>query len=82
MVLLIYERTDLGTMISVATTKDRYYRELFEAVRKYKPVRETPYYELFRESPLGRVFICSGFGKSHEEALNELIDKFYKRKGN
>ena len=80
--LLIYERTDLGTMNQVATAKDRYYREMFEAVRKHKPVRETPYYELFRESPLGRTFICSGFGKTHEEALNELIDKFYKRKGN
>lgn len=80
--LLIYERTDLGTMIPVATTKDRHYRELFEAVRKHKAVRENPYYELFRESPLGRTFICSGFGNSHEEALNELIDKFYKRKGN
>lgn len=78
--LLVYERTDLGTMIPVATAKDRYYRELFEAVRKYKSVRETPYYELFRVSPLGRTFICSGFGKSHEEALNELIDRFYKRK--
>ena len=80
--LLVYERTDLGTMVIVATAKDRYYRELFEAVRKHKSVRETPYYELFRVSPLGRTFICSGFGKSHEEALNELIDKFYKRKGN
>lgn len=80
--LLIYERTDLGTMIPVATAKDRYYRELFEALRKYKAVRETPYYELFRESPLGRMFICSGFGSSHEESLNELIDKFYKRKEN
>ena len=80
--LLIYERTDLGTMIPVATTKDRYYRELFEAVRKHKPVRDNPYYELFRESPLGRTFICSGYGESHEEALNELIDKYYDRKGN
>lgn len=80
--LIIYERTDLGTMIPIATSKDRYYRELFEAVRKHKPVREAPYYELFRVSPLGRTFICSGFGKSHEEALNELIDKFYKRKAN
>jgi hypothetical protein len=80
--LLIYERADLGTMIHVATAKDRYYRELFEALRKYKPVRETPYYELFRESPIGRTFICSGFGNSHKEALNVLIDKFYKRKGN
>ena len=80
--LLIYERTDLGTMIPVAMAKDRHYRELFEVVRKYKSVRETPYYELFRESPLGRTFICSGFGKSHEEALNELIDKYDKRKGN
>lgn len=80
--LLVYERTELGTMILVATSKDRYYRELFEVVRKHKPVRETPYYELFRESPLGRTFICSGFGKCHKEALNELIDKFYKRKGN
>lgn len=80
--LLIYERTDLGTMIPVATAKDRYYRELFEVVRKHKPVRENPYYELFRESQLGRTFICSGYGESHEEALNELIDKYYKRKGN
>lgn len=80
--LLVYERTDLGTMISVATAKDRYYRELFEAIRKHKPVRDRPYYELFRESPEGRTFICSGFGESHKEALNELIDKFYKRKGN
>lgn len=80
--LLVYERIDLGTMIPVATVKDRYYMELFGAVRKHKSVRETPYYELFRVSPLGRTFICSGFGKSHEEALNELIDKFYKRKGN
>lgn len=80
--LLIYERTDLGTMIPVATAKDRYYRELFEVVRKYKPVRENPYYELFRESQLGRTFICSGHGKSHKEALNELIDKYYDRKGN
>lgn len=80
--LLIYERTDLGTMIPVATTKDRSYRELFEAVRKHKPVRENPYYELFRVSPLGRTFICSGYGKSREEALNELIDKYYDRKGN
>lgn len=79
--LLIYERTDLGTMIPLATAKDRYYRELFEAVRKHKPVRETPYYELFRENSLGRMFICSGFGNTHEEALNELIDKFYNRKG-
>lgn len=80
--LLVYERTDLGTMIPVATVKDRCYRELFEALRKHKPARETPYYELFRESPLGRTFICSGFGNTHKEALNELIDKFYKRKGN
>lgn len=80
--LLVYERTDLGAMIPVATAKDRYYRELFEAVRRYKAARETPYYELFRESPLGRTFICSGFGNTHEEALNELINKFYKRKGN
>lgn len=80
--LLIYERTDLGTMISVAIAKDRYYRELFETVRKYKPVRDNPYYELFRESPLGRTFICSGYGETHEEALSELIGKFYKRKGN
>ena len=80
--LLIYERTDLGTMIHVATAKDRYYRELFETVRKHKPVRDNPYYELFRESLIGRTFICSGYGKSHEEALNELIDKYYKRKGN
>lgn len=80
--LLIYERTDLGTVIPVATAKDRYYRELFEVVRKHNPVRENPYYELFRESPLGRAFICSGYGESHEEALNELIDKYYKRKGN
>lgn len=80
--LLAYERTDLGTMVIVATAKDKYYRELFEAVRKHKPVRENPYYELFRVSPLGRMFICSGFGNSHEEALNVLIDKFYKRKGN
>lgn len=79
--LLVYERTDLGTMVIIATAKDRYYRELFEAVRKHKPERETPYYELFRESPLVRTFICSGFGNTHEEALNELIDKFYKRKG-
>ena len=78
--LLIYERTDLGTMIPVATAKDRYYRELFEVVRKNKPVRDNPYYELFRESQLGRTFICSGYGESHEEALNELIDKYYKRK--
>ena len=75
--LLIYERTDLGTMIPVATAKDRYYRELFEKVRKHKPVRENPYYELFRESQLGRTFICSGYGESHEEALNERIDKYY-----
>ena len=80
--LLVYERTDLGTMITVATAKDRYYRELFETVRKHKPVRDNPYYELFRESTLGRTFICSGYGESHEEALNELIDKYYKRKGN
>lgn len=80
--LLIYERTDLGTMIPVATAKDTYYRELFEAVRKYKAVRENPYYELFRESPLGRTFICSGYGETHKEALNELIDKYYKRKKN
>lgn len=80
--LLVYERTDLGTMIPVATSKDRHYRELFETLRRHKPVRETPYYELFRESPLGRTFVCSGFGKSHEKALNELIDKFYERKGN
>lgn len=79
--LLIYERTDLETMICVATSKDRYYRELFEAMRKHKSIRETPYYELFRESPTGRTFICSGLGKSHNEALNELIDKFYNRKG-
>lgn len=79
--LLVYERTNLGNMILVATNKDRRYRELFEAVRKHKPVREVPYYELFRESPIGRKFICSGFGKSHEEAVNELIDKFYERKG-
>ena len=79
--LLIYERTDLGTMIAVATAKDRYYRELFETVRKHKPVRDNPYYELFRESPLGRTFICSGYGESNEEALNELIDKYYDRKG-
>lgn len=80
--LLLYERTDLGTMIYVATAKDRYYRELFETMRKHKPARENPYYELFRVSPISRTFVCSGFGKSHEEALNELIDKFYKRKGN
>lgn len=80
--LLIYERTDLGTMILVATAKDRYYRELFEVVRKHNPVRDNPYYELFRESQLGRTFICSGYGKSHKEALNELIDKYYDRKGN
>lgn len=80
--LLVYERTELGTMIPVAIVKDRYYRELFEALRKHKPVRETPYYELFRESPLGRTFVCSGFGNFYNEALNELIDKFYKRKGN
>lgn len=80
--LLVYERTDLVTMIPVTTAKDRYYRELFETLRKYKPVRKSPYYELFRVSPIGRRFICSGFGKSHEEALNELIDKFYKRRGN
>lgn len=79
--LLIYERTDLGTMIPVATAKDRFYRELFEEVRKHKPVRQNPYYELFRVSQLGRTFICSGYGKSHKEALNELIDKYYKRKG-
>ena len=80
--LLIYERTDLGTMLPVATAKDRYYRELFEAVRKYKAVRENPYYELFRESPLGRTFICAGYGETHEYSLNELISKFYDRKGN
>lgn len=80
--LLIYERTDLGTMIPVATAKDRYYRELFEEARKHKPVRENPYYELFRESQLGRTFICSGYGKSHEDSLNELISKFYERKCN
>lgn len=80
--LLIYERTDLGTMIPVATAKDRYYRELFEAVRKHKPVRDNPYYELFRESPLGRTFICSGYGETREDSLNELISKFYERKGN
>lgn len=80
--LLLYERTDLETMIPVATSKDRYYRELFECLRKHKPVRESPYYELFRESPIGRTFVCSGSGKSHKEALNELIDKFYKRRGN
>ena len=80
--LLIYERTDLGTMIPVATAKDRYYRELFEAVRKYKPVRENPYYELFRESTLGRTFVCSGYGETHKDSLNELISKFYERKGN
>lgn len=80
--LLIYERTDLGTMIIVATAKDRYYRELFEEVRKHKPARENPYYELFRENSLGRTFICSGYGNSHKEALNELIDKYYKRKRN
>lgn len=80
--LLIYERTDLGTMIPVATAKDRDYRELFEAVRKHKSVRENPYYELFRVSQLGRTFICSGYGKSQKESLNELIDKYYKRKRN
>lgn len=80
--LLVYERTDLGTMVCIAISKDRQYRELFEKVRRHKPVRENPYYELFRESPLGKTFVCSGFGKSHEDALNELIDKFYKRKGN
>lgn len=80
--LLVYERTDLGTMVGIAITKDRQYRELFETVRRHKPLRENPYYELFRESPLGRTFVCSGFGKSHEESLNELIDKFYDRKGN
>lgn len=80
--LLIYERTDLGNMIIVAMAKDRSYRELFEAVRKHKPVKANPYYELFRESPLGRTFICSGYGESREEALNELIDKYYDRKGN
>lgn len=80
--LLVYERTDLGTMIPVATAKDRRYRELFEAVRKYKAVRENPYYELFRESTLGRTFICSGYGETHEDSLNELISKFYERKGN
>lgn len=79
--LLIYERTDLETMIPVATAKDRFYRELFEEARKHKPVRQNPYYELFRVSSLGRKFICSGYGKSHKEALNELIDKYYKRKG-
>lgn len=79
--LLIYERTDLGTMIPVATANDRFYRELFEEVRNHKPVRENPYYELFRVSPSGRKFICSGYAKSHREALNELIDKYYKRKG-
>lgn len=79
--LLVYERTDLGTMIPVAKANDRYYRELFEDMRKHKPVRENPYYELFRESKISRMFVCSGFGKSHNEALNELIDKFYKRKG-
>ena len=80
--LLIYERTDLGTMIPVAPAKDRYYRELFEAVRKHKPVRDNPYYELFRESLLGRTFICSGYGETHEDSLNELISEFYERKGN
>ena len=80
--LIVYERTGLGTMIPVATTKDRSYRELFEAVRKYKSVRDNPYYELFRESPLGRTFICSGYGETHEDSLNELISKFYERKGN
>lgn len=80
--LLIYERTNLGTMIPVATAKDRYYRELFEEVRKHKPVRDNPYYELFRESQLRRTFICSGYGESHEEALSDMIDKFYDRRGN
>lgn len=80
--LLIYERTDLGTMIPVAMAKDRFYRELFEEVRKHKPVRDNPYYELFRESHLGRTFICSGYGETHEDSLNELISKFYERKGN
>lgn len=80
--LLVYERTDLGTMVPIAISKDRMYRELFEKLRKHKPVRENPYYELFRESPLGRTFICAGFGKSHEDSLNELISKFYERKGN
>ena len=80
--LLIYERTDLVTMIPVATAKDRSYRELFEAVRKHKPVRENPYYELFRVSQLGRTFICSGYGETHEDSLNELISKFYERKVN
>ena len=80
--LLIYERTDLGTMIPVATAKDRYYRELFETVRNHKPVRDNPYYELFRESPIGRTFICSGYGETREDSLNELISKCYDRKGN
>lgn len=79
--LLAYERTDVETMIPVAIVKDRYYRELFEALRNYMPVRKSPYYEIFRVSSRGRTFICSGFGKSHEESLNELIDKFYNRKG-
>ena len=80
--LIVYERIDFGTMVSIVIAKDRLYRELFETVRNHKPLRENPYYELFRENPLGRTFVCSGFGKSHEDSLNELIDKFYKRKGN
>lgn len=78
--LIIYERTDTGTMISVAVSKDKMYRELFEKVRAYVPKRRNPYYELFRESPLGRKFICSGYGANHVDSLNELIRKFYERR--
>lgn len=79
--LIVYERTDIGTMIPVAISKDRMYRELFEQVRRYVPKRVNPYYELFRDSPFGRSFICSGYAQTHIDALNELISKFYDRKG-
>lgn len=78
--LTIYERTDTGTMILVAISKDKMYRELFEKVRGYTPKRENPYYELFRDSTLGRTFICSGYANNHADSLNELIRKFYERR--
>lgn len=77
---VIYERTSLNTVILVAVSEKRDYLACFAGLRKHTPARDNPYYIMYREDSQGKYFVCAGYGKSHMEAFNELVKKFYDRK--
>lgn len=77
---ILYERTSIHRAIPIGVITDVTPRDLFRDLKRYRPKRDQPYYELFLVDKRGSKFICSAHGESHVDAYNEMVKKYYDRK--